>query len=488
MRTTLPWLPSKSKKKASKVPMKPPPLSPKSPPVISQQSQDSLSSTVAKGAPTIPVLSEKAPQTPKNHPKVVSGKSEGTVKIPIDSPQAKTERDRIFETPKQFYSRMARALPPKECPKSDLYTLPFPLDDNTFAKFSAIDSDAWSDSFCGKFHVSIESDPANWISLSSKFDDVSTLHDLQTFLAIHSKNQPLAFLGFDRKKNPVVIHNMFVSPDSGSVLAPEPVFLCFTKDSFDVPPGTFDPEELSSILKSLDYMRIPTFDEIIADCVQKDSNSLSGLSLKASVFSAYNPYLAYPDNQSDDPNDVQFREDHSFECKSFILIPPSISGDLIKFLDPSCGQSNSQRSIPDLVELCSPRSFPVGDALSRTPRPVLPPWSFALPIRIACVFVMPFAFCGAFIAERLLWTIFSLTIHRITVLLSKQLSFISRHHFLTGQHPCMLLLVAHAHLRLRGLEISPLRNHVPLPDAFHRLIVVTLPNRFPRMSSFSLPR
>ena len=341
-----------SKKKKTSQSLKKAVASPKSPPPPPRPKVSQLSQTQnlsdSPGAP-IPDPTLKPPQTPKNPSKDLIGKRDSTSKIPIDSPEAKAERDRIFETPKQFYSRMARLLPPKECSKAEMYSLPFPLDHETREKFEKIDSDSWSDSFCKPFHIEVESDPANWLSLSSKFDEVSSLTDFQAFLEIHSKHQPLAFLGFDRKKNPVVIHNIFVSPDSGSILAPDPVFLCFTKNSFDVPPGTFDSAELASILKSLDYMRVPTLDEIVDACVSKDSNSTTGFSLKASTFSDFAPYLIYPSNLSDDPKDVRFREDHNFECKSIVLLPPSISGDLIFFLD-SDASNPKPPSIPDLVE------------------------------------------------------------------------------------------------------------------------------------------
>ena len=353
-----------SKKKKKKTILKNPPSSPKSPPKIPLISQTETEEGFppSNAAGLIPTLSETLPGTPKHaSSKRTSKNLTDETQDPVDSPDTKKDSSsRIFETPKQFYARMARVLPRKECPKVDLYLHPFPLDAAILDKFSKIDCDAWSDSFCDSFHLSIESDPACWTSLVAKFDQVKNLTDFQSFLEIHSKRHPLAFLGFDRKKNPMVIHNIFVSPDSGSVLAPEPVFLCFTKDSLDVPPGTFDSEELTSILKSLDYSRVPTLDEILSGCLTKDKDSLAGLSLKASTFSDFAPYLSYPEIFSDKPEDVQYRKDHAFECKSIVLLPPSIAGDIIRLIDPDChfpkkgpnagSPKSSPPSIPELVE------------------------------------------------------------------------------------------------------------------------------------------
>ena len=278
---------------------------------------------------------------PKTPEKVLKKKKSNLKKDPTDEIPP-------FETPPQFYARMKKALPSKTCCKSELFSYPFPLDETVKSKFDAIDSDFWSDSFCRPFHLTVESDPAHWDSLLSKFDDVKTPADFQAFLEIHSKRNPLAFLDFDRKKNPVVIHNIFVSPDSGSVLAPDPVFLCFCKDSLDVPPGTFDPEELASIYNSLEYLRIPSFDEIVFACLIKDSDSLSGLAFDASKFSEFDPYIAFPDNLSDKKEDIEFRRKYRFDCKSIVLLPPSISGELIKFLDPSCHSVHKKTSYPKL--------------------------------------------------------------------------------------------------------------------------------------------
>ena len=299
-----------------------------------------------KSPSTIPAISQDDPVDSYPSPKTPSSKKSSSLtktskKTPLTNPDLIVDKpDRTFESPQQFFSRMKKALPPKECPKMEIYKLPFPLDSEMQSKFDAIDCDDWSDSFTRPFHLSVENDLDLWNALSSKFDDVTSLSEFREFLEVHSNRHPLAFLGFDRHKNPVIFHNVFVSPDSGSILAPDPVFLCFSKDSFDVPPGTFDSDELASILKSLDYMYVPTFDEIMSACIVEDTNSLSGLSVSPAKFDGFAPYLQYPDLNSDSPEDVQFRKDHLFECKSIVLLPPSISGDLIQFLDPSSSAKN----------------------------------------------------------------------------------------------------------------------------------------------------
>ena len=173
------------------------PTSPSSSPPLKKRSKTPKPrGTTLKNPPTteaVPVLSQEddsksrcAPKTPSKDKVARSAtSSDDNDKIPIDSPEAIAERARIFETPRQFFSRMKKVLPRKECDKRELYSHPFPIDSETRKKFESIDCDSWSDSFCSPFHLSVELDPAIWVSLSSKFDAVSSLEEFQAFLEIH---------------------------------------------------------------------------------------------------------------------------------------------------------------------------------------------------------------------------------------------------------------------------------------------------------------
>ena len=175
-----------------------------------------------------------------------------------------------------------------------------------------------------------------------------------------------------------MIHNIFVSPDSGSVLAPEPVFLCFSKDSMDIPPGTFDSEELSLILKNLEYLRIPTLNEIVDACLIDDSGSLAGLSLKASKFADFKPYIQFPDISSEKEEDIRFRKNHLLDCKSIMLLPPSISGDIIRFLDPAF---KTPKTVDPAVA-SNPRPGPIPELVEFIFSQILSRWrrSFEIPM------------------------------------------------------------------------------------------------------------
>ncbi|KAL7562874.1 hypothetical protein ACA910_000251 [Epithemia clementina (nom. ined.)] len=172
--------------------------------------------------------------------------------------------------------QQSRPLPPLALPRSkrsDLFDLPFPLNPSSETSFLKLPLADWSDSFVTDFHFRLTLSPGAWDSFTTSFAKTLDSSLLQKFLDCDLKNHATAFLGIDRRGNLLLIHNLQLTPGSGTLLDPVPHFLCLTRSPFrNNPPNLLDSDDMPSILAVSSSTDVPSVQEILDACISASSD------------------------------------------------------------------------------------------------------------------------------------------------------------------------------------------------------------------------
>ncbi|KAL7562223.1 hypothetical protein ACA910_004032 [Epithemia clementina (nom. ined.)] len=226
--------------------------------------------------------------------------------------------------------QQSRPLPPLARPlskRSDSFDLPFPLNPSSETSFLKLPLADWSDSFVTDFHFRLTSSPGAWDSFTTSFAKTLDPSLLQKFLDCDLKNHATAFLGIDRRGDLLLIHNLRLSPGSGTLLDPVPHFLCLTRSPFrNNPPSLLDSDDMPSILAVSSFPNIPSVQEILDACLSASSDR--DLPSFAMNVQAWKDFKTPPASLA-----TASATSRTFSSSSLFPIPPNLATHLIQFFE-----------------------------------------------------------------------------------------------------------------------------------------------------------
>ena len=294
----------------------------------SHQSRSSKSTKLSKKAvkPSPNPDQDDEGTTPANYTSKKSSKSSSALT------QKKISKKDLVSSPNRQHPQRGSddnaKTPTSPSRPSDLFRLPIPLSQEHLDKIDSMVPVDWSDAFVSPFHRSLDKFPNSWTEFCEKFDTVSSAEKLQRFLTCNLGSTPLAFLGVDRRGKICIIHNLIVAPNTGNFVNPDPIFLGLSQHDFGSPPIWIDPEDVDTLLLTVEYSDVPTAHEIFKFCCI-DENALSASKSRAkNVLPSFKLDLLRFGNLKKPTMDKD-EAATTFSLKGLFPLHPSISGLLL---------------------------------------------------------------------------------------------------------------------------------------------------------------